>query len=348
MPKILAKSLLILTAASVVFFGYFWGAQFKRVYLDPWPVDGVYDSVFMRMTASNVKPTDVGRFIRENKLSGRMFNYWTEGGAIAFAQEPDPETGKTPLQLFMDGRAQAAYDHNKFQLWNYIKAGGPGAENARLARRKLTADDHTKIGKWIDQQMKKYNVWVILMPAVEFNSMFVKALKKNKNWATVYTDTYQRMFIDTDAPKGKALISDVLNQKVKFPNELSRNLTLGHILIGASDPRLSQAGCEYLKKALKIRPSQIPMMELIYAAGYKHLRNSARAGIKEYFERFAKNKEAWSKQGGYEKKLTSAIMAARYLASKTSRTNPELSKQYNNRAAEYTKERPRISNKSRW
>ena len=347
MPKILAKSLLILTAAAVVFFGYFWGAQFKRVYLDPWPVDGVYDSVFMRMTASNVKPTDVGRFIRENKLSGRTFNYWTEGGAIAFAQEPDPETGRTPLRLFMDGRAQAAYDHDKFQLWNYIKAGGPAAENARLARRKLTADDYTKIGKWIDQQMKKYNVWVILMPFNELNSTFLKALKKNKNWATVYADTYQRMFIDTDTPKGKALISDVLNQKVKFPNELSRNLTLGGILIGASDPRLSQAGCEYLKKALEIRPSQVSIMELINAARRKNLRNSASAGIKEYFERFSKSKDAWSKQGGYEKRLTAAIMAAKYLA-QTSRANPELSKQYNKLAAEYIKEQPRISKNSRW
>lgn len=348
MPKILQRALLIVAAATILFFGYFWGAKFKLVYLDPWPVDGKYDSVFMRMTASNVKPTDVGRFIRENKLSGRMFNYWTEGGAIAFAQEPDPETGRTPLRLFMDGRAQAAYDHDKFQLWNYIKRGGPVADSARLARRKLTSEDYTKLGKWIDQQMKKYNVWVILMPSNELNSTFVKGLRKSPNWATVYADTYQRMFIDSDTPKGKALLSDVLNQKAKFPNEFSRNLTLGGLLIGATDIRAAQAGYEYAKRAFEIRPSQISIMELIYAARRKNLRNLANADIKEYFEQFSKNKDALSKQGGYEKKLLAGIMAGKYLASQTARTNPELSRQYNKIAAKYTKEQPRRSKNSRW
>ena len=68
----------------------------------------------MRMTASYAKPFEACEFMRLNKLSGIMFNYWTEGGFIAWGQEPDPETGRTPLQLFMDGRAQAAYDVKVF------------------------------------------------------------------------------------------------------------------------------------------------------------------------------------------------------------------------------------------
>jgi len=348
MPKIFQRALWIAATATILFFGYVWGAKFKRVFLDPWPVDGKYDSVFMRMTASNVKPTDVGRFIRENKLAGKMFNYWTEGGAIAFAQEPDPETGRTPLRLFMDGRAQAAYDHDKFQLWNYIKSGGPAAQNARLAKRKPTNDDYTKIGKWINQQMKKYNVWVILMPTNELNSTFVKGLKKSPNWATVYADTYQRMWVDTGDPRGKTLITDVLSQKAKFPNEFSRNFTLGGILIGAADIRAAQAGCDYARKAFQIRPSQISIIELIYATRRKELKKAATADIKQYLEQFTKNKEDLSKKGDYEKKLLAAIWAGKYLAPQIRRTNPELSKKYANLTKEYETDRARISNQSRW
>jgi hypothetical protein len=348
MPKMFQRALWVAATATVLFFGCFWGAQFKRVFLDPWPVDGKYDSVFMRMTASNVKPTDVGRFIKENKLSGKMFNYWTEGGAIAFAQEPDPETGKTPLQLFMDGRAQAAYNHDIFQLWNYIKSGGPAAQNARLARRKLTNDDYDKIGKWIDQQMKEHKVWVILMPVNELNSTFVKGLKGNPNWATVYTDTYQYMWVDTDTPKGKKLFTNVLNQKAKFPNEFSENLTLGTILKNATDSKVAQIGYEHLRKAFNIRPSQISAMELIYSTRRKNLKKAAIADIKQHFEQFTKDRDELSKKGDYEKKLLAAILTGKYMAQHTQRTNPEASKKYNDLAKEYTSEQARISKGSRW
>ncbi|MHC5060613.1 MAG: hypothetical protein ACYTFK_05970 [Planctomycetota bacterium] len=348
MPGIIRTSLLVISAGAVLFFGYYWGAKFKQVYLDPWPVDGKYDSVFMRMTASNVKPTDIGRFIRENKISGKMFNYWTEGGAIAFAQDPDPETGRTPLRLFMDGRAQAAYDHDKFQLWNYIKGGGPVAQNARFAKRGLTTKDHNKIAKWLAKQMQKYNVWVVVMPANELNSTFVKALKLNQNWVTVYADTYQRMFVDTNTAKGKALLNDILNKKVKFPNELSMNLTLGNILIGATDAKWAKVGFEHLKKAFQIRPTQLSTIELVYASRRKGFAKEVEAETKRYFDHFTENKDTLSKEGGYEKKLISAIMTGKFLRPRIKRTDPELSKQYGKLVKQYEAEHKQISKSSRW
>ncbi|MHC4221959.1 MAG: hypothetical protein ACYST9_06015, partial [Planctomycetota bacterium] len=99
---------IVLGVFAVVGFGSWWGLKFKRIYIDACMSGGELTSVFMRMTASHEKPFYAGNFIRENKLAGKMFNAWTEGGFIALSQEPDPETGRTPLQLFMDGRAQAA------------------------------------------------------------------------------------------------------------------------------------------------------------------------------------------------------------------------------------------------
>ncbi|HUT57584.1 MAG TPA: hypothetical protein VNA25_07005, partial [Phycisphaerae bacterium] len=124
MPVYLQRLIVVVGAATVLYFGTWWGLKFKRVYLDPWPSDPKFSSVFMRMTASDAKPFYAAKFIKDNKLEGNMLNYWTEGGFIAWGQEPDPNTGRTPLQLFMDGRAQAAYNRKAFDVWTYIMAGG--------------------------------------------------------------------------------------------------------------------------------------------------------------------------------------------------------------------------------
>ena len=100
----LQRMLTVTAAVVVVGLGVGWGLKFKAVYLDPTPFETKLTSVFIRMTASREKPFDACQFINLNKMRGNMFNYWTEGGFIASAQQPDLNTGRTPLQLFMDGR----------------------------------------------------------------------------------------------------------------------------------------------------------------------------------------------------------------------------------------------------
>jgi len=184
MPRSLQLSFTVAGALAVLFFGTWWGLRFKLVYLDPWPSDPKLSSVFMRMTASDAKPFYALKFIKDNKLEGKMFNYWTEGGFIAWGQEPDPNTGKTPLQLFMDGRAQAAYNRDTFDIWTYIMSGGlPGSDGyeimqaaqmrARVSGKKmgqnLTRDDYAKIGQSFSDELEKRNVWVVLMPSAVYN-----------------------------------------------------------------------------------------------------------------------------------------------------------------------------------
>ena len=105
----------------------------------------------MRMTDSGQKPFYATKFMKDNKLKGKMFNYWTEGGFIGWGQEPDPNTGFTPLQLFMDGRAQAAYEPKAYEVWSHIMAGGESVQIAKLRKQKL---DYTEIGRWINEQLK--------------------------------------------------------------------------------------------------------------------------------------------------------------------------------------------------
>lgn len=347
-PAVLKTAIPMAAVLITLFFGCIWGAKFKRIYLDPWPDDNIRDSIFMRMTASNLKPFQACQFIRENKLSGRLFNHWTEGGAIAFGQEPDPETGKVPLKLFMDGRSQAAYDHSKFLLHNYIKGGGPINRNAMLARRKLTSGDYVKMGKWIDAQMKYFKVWLIIMPVSQIfdprYNTFTRGLTTTKNWPVAYMDNYQYIFVDADTEKGGALINDVVNQKVKFPDEFTKNLTLGYNLLRLSDPKVQTRGFEHTKKALEIDPCRNAMINLTHAAGIGQLRQAANSYIQKYLKDFQDNKETYTKQGGYLKKLSAAIIALEHI----SKANPASAKEYRRIGQGYMKERSKVYNNAKW
>ena len=304
----------------------------------------------MRMTASNVKPFDACQFISENELSGNMFNHWTEGGAVAYGQEPDPETGKTPLKLFMDGRAQAAYSYTMFELYRTIKSGGPTVRNAGLARRKLTERDFVEIGKWINAKMKYHQVWAVLQPGGQIPDsrlpaerlmesdyskyIFVRGLQRRKNWATAYIDLNQQLFVDTETEQGRELIEDVISGEAKFPTEFSKHYTMAINLLGLSDQKSVMAGAEHALKAFELEPSRKSMATLIFAAGANpelHGTEVARrisVAVEGYVVDFMENQDEYSGQAGYIKKLWAALIGANTLSGAYQRVNPELAEKY--------------------
>ena len=217
LPRNLQAFFTLLGLVAVVGFGTWWTLKFKRVYLDPWPTDPKLSSVFMRMTASDAKPFWALKFINDNKLEGKMFNYWTEGGFIGWGQDPDPNTGKTRLQLFMDGRAQAAYVRRTYDVWSEIMFGGPPVQEVRnrigARKGKFTADDYRKIGRWMDKQLRKWEVWVVLMPAGQFTTPFVRGLEHNPNWRLIFFNNKQKLFVDIRTPQADELFKGIFNEK---------------------------------------------------------------------------------------------------------------------------------------
>jgi len=345
------KSIIAAAGIIVLSFGFVWGAKYKRIYLDPWPNDDIRDSVFMRMTASNLKPFDVCTFIRANELSGRMFNYWTEGGALAFGQKPDPETGQTPLQLFMDGRAQAAYNHDKFMEWRDIYSGGDENSVATKVRRTgkfPNKKEMREIGDELTAIMKKDDIWVFVLPAREFspkkdprhNNFFPLALSRHPEWVIAYADNYQMLYVNTTMAKGKSLYTKLLNRQLKFPTEMSENYTLAkHYLLSKSE-KICREGFEMAKKAFELDESSGPMAQLVYEAGKRpELRKETIEYVAAYVTNFMDKQEDLSGQGGYNKKLDSARIGARYLSGVYKNTNPKLSAMYNQMQNKMLKER---------
>jgi hypothetical protein len=347
MPYNLQLFFIFTGAVAVITFGIWWGFKFKYVYLDPSPTNARLNSIFMRMTASSVKPFDACKFIRDNKLKGKMFNYWTEGGFIAWGQEPDPNTGQTPLQLFMDGRAQAAYEPTVYNIWSSIMAGGPIAYSAM---KRKTDPDYVKVGQWINQQLKKYNVWVVLMPLTDpevYNGPFLKGLESdNPNWFLAFFNNTQKLFIDVTTPQGKELSERISNGKAIYPDEFSRDLILAYNKLGGTEKK---QGLDFAFKAFKLNPSQAPMIVILFAAGYAEFQPLVVDFCKNYFIEFTKNKDLYAKQDGYLNRIWAALLAGRYLrAVAVKQGNIELAKFYDAKLKEYNDEQEPLVKGKRW
>jgi len=316
-PLMWQKYAWAVVAGFLVVFGGWVGLKYHRIYRAPWPVDGRRDSVFMRMTASQQKPFEVCDFINANQLTGRIFNYWTEGGGLVFGQNPDPETGKTPLQHFMDGRAQAAFDHDTFKLWQHIFSGGSLAMQIAQEGRNPTTDELRQIGAWLDEEFKARQVWIVLMPRIQMviNSTFLQAITTTPNWKTVYLDDMQHLLVDDESEQGRQLVADVLEGRALFPDEFSRQMTLARLTLETDDPRHSGKLLDYAEAVVRLRPGQESMIVLIQASYVPMYRDKANLAMREYLESFAVGREAFKRKSGYLQHLSSAIVAARHLAS---------------------------------
>jgi len=335
-------------AVAVLIFGTWWGLKFKQVYLDPWPTDPKLSSIFMRMTASDAKPFYACKFIKDNKLKGKMFNYWTEGGFIAYGQQPDPNTGKTPLQLFMDGRAQAAYEPRAYGVWSTIMEGGPTVRNARARKRKLENKDYIKIGQWIDKQLKKHDVWVVLMPYVVFEKPPVRGLEFDPNWQLVFFNNKQKLFVDITTPQGRELFANI--PRNIYPDDFSKNLIIAHNLLMPGRPKdAHKQGLDFAIRAFKASPSQAPMHKILLAARSPELRTRVNRFCKDYFDDFTKKRNDYAKKDGYHHRLVAALVAGnRLLGIAKKQKNKEVVKFYSTKIREYTRERTKMLKGKRW
>jgi len=383
MPAAVQKSFIGAGVLAVLFFGTGWGLKFKRVYLDPWPADPQLCSVFMRMTASDAKPFTGCKFIKDNKLTGKMFNYWTEGGFITWGQEPDPNTGRIPLLLFIDGRSQAAYNRTAFDLWTAIMYGGqPGSvgfDIVTAARAKakmmgrdtddisdlLTDEDWVKIGQTISPELRKRDVWIAMMPAAQFDCTFVQAIERNPDWRIVFVNNKEKIYVDITTPKGKQLYDGMLDDTTRYPDDFCKYLARAHrLLMWEPDVAAKRQGVAYAIKAFSLNQSAGPMLELILtAARFVELRPEVTRHCWAWYDDFNKNKDRYVKEHGYRLRLQAARLACLHLrrlaeteldlassqknAAMVQR-NQQLIDSYGNQMAKFNQEVEELSRLKRW
>ncbi|MCH9021772.1 MAG: hypothetical protein IID32_03305 [Planctomycetes bacterium] len=121
-PKSLPAAVLALSAA--VFMFAFFAVASHDIYFKP-SHDGENYTLFRRMVGIQDQPVRAINFFDDNHVKGLVFNEWTNGGFVPFWQKPDPATGKPPCQVYIDGRAQAAYKLSHFKKSNKSRMPAP-------------------------------------------------------------------------------------------------------------------------------------------------------------------------------------------------------------------------------
>lgn len=353
MPVLWREVFVTAAGGAVIFLGVWWGYKFERVYLDPWPEDARLNSVFMRMTASSAKPFFATQFIKENKLRGNMFNYWTEGGFIAYGQEPDPKDGRTPLQLFMDGRAQAAYEPDSYILWQDIYAGGPIVQNLRYARRVATAVEAAEIANWINQQLKQRHVWVVLLPTIELDQPedFTKnylpvLLPEHSDWRLVFTDDTQRLFVDVTTPQGSTLYEGIKTGWTRFPDEATKLVTQALTAVSSGEPEQVKRGFEDAKESFQLQPSVTAFLAIVRTGSYGPLTEKTAAYCQAYLKDFEANRRNYAKVAGYKKRLLAARFAANFLS--LAGNDAKMAVSYKDKEKQYQREEKSLSRYRIW
>jgi hypothetical protein len=350
MSRSLQRLLTAVAGVTVVSLSVWWGLKFKEVYLDPWPSETKLTSVFIRMTASSAKPFEACQFITANNMQGNMFNYWTEGGFIAWGQNPDPNTGRTPLQLFMDGRAQAAYNYDAYMTWSEIMFGGEIVQLARVRQQNLTAGDYVKIGEWLDSQLKQHNVWVVLMPANQFDMPFVKGLESTRNWQLAFLDDKQKLYVDISTPQGLGILKGIEDGTTRYPEESYRNLVIANnMLLFGRDAEKISFGLECAIKAYEEHPAHLPLrMVQTFYDRYPPLRPRIDTFWKKTLDDFVANQKTYLSHDGYYLRIVGALLATEYLRPAAEKEgNKELVQFYSNKRDELVKMVPSVQDK-RW
>jgi hypothetical protein len=350
LPHSLQLFFVLFAATAVLFFGTWWGLKFKRVYLDPWPNDTQFNSVFMRMTASDSKPFYACRFIKDNKLKGHIFTYWTEADFVASRQQPNQNTGKTPLQLFMDGRAQTAYETKHMTLWSEMMFGCPIARNAGKQKRELTDADYAEIGRWTNNKLKEYDIWVVLMPADMSHSPLVKGLENNPDWRLVYFDNRHKLFVDIATARGKEILEGILDGQTIYPDDFSKDLIIAHNALLFEDPKVTKEnGLDFAVKAFQLTPSLAPMQEILFAAKSEELRPRVDDFCKNYIEDFDKNKDVYTGRDGYGNRISAVSAASGYLQKIAEEQNETaVAELYADKSQKYKIEYRKILESKRW
>lgn len=341
----------ILAIAAILVFAFVWSVKFNKVYLGPWPIDKAQTSVFMRMTASYAKPFKACEFIRMNKLSGRMLNYWTEGGFVAFYQDADEKTGQIPLKLFMDGRAQAAYNIEMFQEYNKnILSGGDLGEalaarsNSERLPLSALADELREVGEYLNGKLKQYDVWIILMPVNQQNGLFMKAINTCPNWKMAYYDQSQIILVDAAADKGKSVLDGIFNGKTLYPDENIRNIVMAGYYASSSPDKAWELASDAYNKT----KSSAALTYLFGIRGSAGMEEKTYNLCKSIVSDYIRNQEQYKTEHGFAEVKSNTIFALNYILRTAQKREPDKVKAYSQLAEQLTSQRAQIMKEYNW
>ncbi len=164
-------------------------------------------SVFERKVSITAQPIEAIQFLASNNLHGIVLTEWVAGGYTAFHQTPDPKTGRPPCQVFIDGRAQAAYETDHYRRWGQLWA---------------IANSSQALIKTLNRSLSQLNVNLVMLKYRK-SPRFCEKLLASPNWLTVLIGNYM-VFARLDAPENQVLF-DTPGHKVVYADQSTRQIS---------------------------------------------------------------------------------------------------------------------------
>jgi hypothetical protein len=283
-----------------------------RTYFGPWPQDAARTSAFDRMTHSHQRPWGPCSFLAANGITGRMWNFWDEGGFLAFCQQPEPARGTLPVGIFIDGRAQAAYDPQA--LRSYLDLlNGPG-RSGQAGESLATVADLDSLRAWTARRLHELDVSLALIPAGQQRTAFARAAASMPGWQLVYIDAEHTLFVDTGSAGGRALAERVASGAAHYPDEASAKLTAAFRLLPPRTEEDQRRAVELAVLSYHAAPSSLAVLCATRAAHTPAAGLEALRFCRGVAEEFTSNRDRYREGAGYSVRLEAATLALEYLA----------------------------------
>ncbi|MBI9019139.1 MAG: hypothetical protein JEZ07_17955 [Phycisphaerae bacterium] len=166
-------------------------------------------SMFWHMVGIKDQPVQAMRFVNDNNIRGTVMGEWTGGGFIPYGQTPGAD-GRPGLRAFMDGRAQAAYEVEHFQLWQKLR------------------NPDVVAGKYGDYLQMLNNAGIevaVLKIAIPDSRKIFEKLMNTQKWKMMYIDGDWVVIVHKDSTANKDII-EMPEDQIIWHNKEAAKMTL--------------------------------------------------------------------------------------------------------------------------
>lgn len=258
--------------------------EVQRVYLGPWPRGATDATPFQRLVVSDSELAGACAFLRENVTGERLFNLWEDGGYLAWCQQPE-RGGGLPNRVFVDGRAQLAYDGGVIADYLDLLDGGP-ADPVR--RRREAAPWQDQAGGWVHQRLRRDGVWLAVLPATPDGDRLAGWLQALGLWQPVYHGPDGTVVAAVASDGGAALREAVLDRRAGFPDEPSRLTSEGALLLAQGGGGNARRALESALAGFRLRPGfRALVVAAAAAAASPELGGELERALQGYLEGFS-------------------------------------------------------------
>jgi hypothetical protein len=307
--RVLAPLIVAVTASALA---VVWGGRFASVYAGPWPFTTSPTSLFARMTWAH-RAGGLAEFLRANKVTGRAFNVWEEGGLLMWAQTPAAASARAAVEVFIDGRAQAAYPAAVVPEYIELGVGGPVGVAAASEGRSPTPSELRDMGEWVDARLKRSSVWLAVVPDERAGDGVFRALAQRGNWRVTFRDSFHALLVDTDSPRGRRLDAAVAAGTAAFPDEATRLLTEAARSAATSEAAARRDALAAAERSFGLRPSAAAIAVAIQAGAAPELRGEAVAFARRVVAEYRRDEARFLRENGFYERATAVIAAASLL-----------------------------------